>query len=79
MDTAAILGALRDDLLAGADLTTLRAHLVKFRDAGGTQEAMIGQLEALRRESDDGSALDDRILDLLDITTNFCRKSLCVW
>jgi hypothetical protein len=55
-------------------LVTLRAH----RDQGVTRAEVQKCLEALRLETDD-EAVEDRILEMLDYVTGFCRAEDRVW
>lgn len=61
------------------DLLRLRALLVSYRDAGGSQSELIARLERMRAAVAHEPLREDRVLDLLDFATGFCGPHLRLW
>lgn len=70
------------DLLAALDaragLLTLRAILLRYQASGVTAVQVAGLLQELRAATQD-EALEDTILDALDMVTGWCGPELRVW
>jgi hypothetical protein len=76
---------MRDKLLAaleaGADRVTLRQLLLEFAQAGGTSDDAVTMLTELRAlvANPASDALDDRVLELLDVATGWCSVDQRIW
>ncbi len=70
------------DLLAALDaragLLTLHAILLRYKASGVTAEQVESLLQELRGATRD-EALEDAILDALDMVTGWCAPQLRVW
>lgn len=70
------------DLLAALDaragLLTLHAILLRYKASGVTAEQVESLLQELRGATHD-EALEDAILDALDMVTGWCAPQLRVW
>jgi hypothetical protein len=62
-------------LVAGASLASLHAILVQFAKAGAQAEA----IEVLERIRDTEPEFEDRVLEILDFATGFCRPEHRIW
>ncbi len=51
--------------------------VVKYRDEGGSQEAAMLSIEALRSRL--AEADDDTLLELLDFVFGWCKPELQIW
>lgn len=56
-----------------------RDILLEFKKSGGTQEVAQKLLEELAFNLSDNETLQDRVYDLLDIVTGWCRPEIRVW
>lgn len=61
----------------GASLEEIVGILRKFRDQGTTAKAATEVLEAMRAGADERT--EDRLLEILDVVTGFCRPEYRVW
>lgn len=70
------------DLLAALDaragMLTLHAILLRYKASGVTAEQVESLLQELRGATHD-EALEDAILDALDMVTGWCAPHLRVW
>ena len=70
------------DLLAALDaragLLTLHAIMLRYKASGVTAEQVESLLQELRGATQD-EALEDAILDALDMVTGWCAPQLRVW
>ena len=70
------------DLLAALDaragLLTLHAIMLRYKASGVTAEQVESLLQELRGATHD-EALEDAILDALDMVTGWCAPQLRVW
>ncbi|NHQ89874.1 hypothetical protein [Janthinobacterium lividum] len=77
-----IIADIDRDLLAALDaragLLTLHAILLRYQASGVTAAQVASLLHELRPATQEG-ALDDVILDALDIVTGWCGPQLRVW
>ncbi|MED5596227.1 hypothetical protein [Janthinobacterium sp. P210006] len=77
-----IIAGIDRDLLAALDaragLLTLRAILLRYQASGVTAAQVAGLLQDLRAATQD-EALEDAILDALDMVTGWCGPELRVW
>lgn len=77
-----IIADIDKDLLAALDaragLLTLRAILLRYQASGVTAAQVAGLLQDLRAATQD-EALEDAILDALDMVTGWCGPELRVW
>ena len=77
-----IIADIDRELLAALDartgLLTLRAILQRYQ-ASGVTPAQVASLLHERRPATHEGALDDVILDALDIVTGWCGPQLRVW
>jgi hypothetical protein len=69
--------AVADGLARGASFDDLVALLIESRDAGLDQQAAYDAITTLRSTTDE--ALDDRVLELLDLVSGWCRPSARIW
>lgn len=73
---------MREDLLtalqAGAGYPELHQLLVAFAQAGGTSDQAVAILEDLRA-APAPDALEDLVLELLDVATGWCAVHERVW
>jgi len=69
---------LRAALDARAGLLTLHAILLRYKASGVTAEQVESLLQELRGATQD-EALEDAILDALDMVTGWCAPHLRVW
>ena len=60
-------------------LTEIRDMLIEYRNSGGQQQQaqIIG--ERLRTNFSKDEQLDDRVLEILDVVTGWCRTELKIW
>ena len=65
-------------LYARAGLLTLHAILLRYKASGVTAEQVESLLQELRGATHD-EALEDAILDALDMVTGWCAPQLRVW
>lgn len=63
---------------AAAELEELRDWLRRYRDDGVGADAMTRHLHDLRAVCTD-EATQDRLLELLDLATGFCRPQVRIW
>lgn len=74
--------ALIDELEAMIDprtpLSPVVATLRKYRGLGISRDEVVDALEAMRGRTTD-EAIEDRILEVLDIATGFCSREQDVW
>lgn len=73
---------LRAALESGAGLLTLRAILLRYKASGVMAAQVAGLLQEWRasmRDCAQGEALEDAVLDALDIVTGWCAPQLRVW
>ena len=63
---------------APAGLLTLHAILLRYKASGVTAEQVESLLQELRGATQD-EALEDVILDALDMVTGWCGPQLRVW
>lgn len=61
----------------GSDIISIREILVRYQESGFSAASLNKFLESMRVGADD--ALEDRILELMDIVSGFCSVSLKVW
>ena len=77
-----IIADIDRDLLAAldarADLLTLRPILLRYQASGVTAAQVAALLQELRPATQEG-ALEDVILDALDMVTGWCAPQLRVW
>lgn len=77
-----IIADIDRDLLAAldarADLLALRAMLLRYHASGVTSAQVAALLQELRAATQD-EALEDTILDALDMVTGWCGPELRVW
>ena len=77
-----IIADIDTDLLAalesGSGLLTLRAILLRYKASGVTAAHVAGLLHDMRAATQD-EALEDVILDALDMVTGWCGPALRVW
>jgi len=77
-----IIADIDRDLLAAldarADLLALRAMLLRDHASGVTSAQVAALLQELRAATQD-EALEDTILDALDMVTGWCAPQLQVW
>ena len=71
------LVALREAVERGAPLEEIVGILRMWRERGLTAEDASKALELLREGADE--QLEDRILEVMDIASGFCRPELRVW
>lgn len=69
---------LRAALDARAGLLTLHAIMLRYKASGVTAEQVASLLQELRGATHD-EALEDAILDALDMVTGWCAPHLRVW
>lgn len=65
-------------VLAGSSIQEVLLKLRTLKGQGVTRADVQECLESLRAESED-DAIDDRILEILDFVTGFCRVEDSVW
>lgn len=75
---AGIDSELRTALDARAGLLALRAILLRYKASGVTAAQVAGLLHDMRAATHD-EALEDVILDALDMVTGWCGLELRVW
>lgn len=75
---AGIDSELRTALDARAGLLALRAILLRYKASGVTAAQVAGLLHDMRAATQD-EALEDVILDALDMVTGWCGPELRVW
>ena len=75
---AGIDSELRSALDARAGLPALRAILLRYKASGVTAAQVAGLLHDMRAATRD-EALEDVILDALDMVTGWCGPALRVW
>lgn len=75
---AGIDSELRAALDARAGLLALRAILLRYQACGVTAAQVAGLLHDMRAATQD-EALEDVILDALDMVTGWCGPELRVW
>lgn len=75
---AGIDSELRTALDARAGLLALRAILLRYKASGVTAAQVAGLLHDMRTATHD-EALEDVILDALDMVTGWCGPELRVW
>lgn len=63
---------------AAAGLEELRGWLRRYRDDGVDAAAMTRHLQGLRAACADGPS-EDRLLELLDLSSGFCAPHLRIW
>lgn len=77
-----IIADIDSDLFAALDaragLLTLHAILLRYKASGVTAEQVESLLQELRGATQD-EALEDVILDALDMVTGWCGPQLRVW
>lgn len=77
-----IIADIDRDLLAALDaragLLALRAILLRYHASGVTAAQVAALLQELRAATQD-EALEDTILDALDMVTGWCAPQLRVW
>ena len=77
-----IIADIDSDLFAALDaragLLTLHAILLRYKASGVTAEQVESLLQELRGATHD-EALEDAILDALDMVTGWCAPQLRVW
>ncbi len=77
-----IIAGIDRDLLAALDaragLLALRAILLRYQVAGATAAQVAGLLHDMSAATQD-EALEDVILDALDMVTGWCGPQLRVW
>jgi hypothetical protein len=66
-----------DALRRAAPLEEIVDILRKYRDQGLTAKSAAETLEAMRSTFD--AQTEDRLLEVLDIVTGFCRPEIRVW
>ena len=59
------------------DLDLARAILIKYRERGFTSAQVSEYLQSLRHPTDE--AIDDRVLDVMDLVVGWCRSDLKLW
>jgi hypothetical protein len=69
---------LEAEILAGRPLNQIVETLRGFRDAGVSRDEVSQPLESLRARTTD-EATEDRILEVMDLVSGFCRADPTVW
>ena len=60
-------------------LPLIRNYFIELREQGFSSETVSGILEELRTHYKTDDVREDLILELLDISTNYCSAHLRVW
>lgn len=78
MTTERISGELEAAIAAGHSLRQIIAGLRDLQGAGVSRQEVQHALEALRDRVGDED-IEDRILEVMDIVSGFCRREDTVW
>ncbi|WP_144594407.1 hypothetical protein [Burkholderia sp. KBS0801] len=69
--------ALRDALEKNGELGLMRAIIVKYRDQGFGSDSVYALLDAMRNGA--AEECENKILELMDIVSGFCRPDMRGW
>jgi hypothetical protein len=69
---------LEAEILAGRPLNQIVETLRGFRDVGVSRDEVSQALESLRARTTDETT-EDRILEVMDLVSGFCRADPTVW
>ncbi|MBR8220257.1 hypothetical protein [Burkholderia ambifaria] len=69
--------ALRDALEKNGELGLMRAIIVKYRDQGFGSDSVCALLDAMRNGA--AEECENKIIELMDIVSGFCRPDMRVW
>jgi hypothetical protein len=64
---------------SGSQIVEFHNLLSEFRNSGGLREDAYNTLKDLRLNYSGDEAIDDKILEVMDIVSGFCSPSLKVW
>ena len=70
--------ALGEAILTGVPLQEILSTLRAYRQLGVTRPEVQATLEALRDRTRD-EAVEDRILEVMDVVSGFCSRDQSVW
>jgi anthranilate phosphoribosyltransferase len=69
---------LEDFLQGQSPLGEIVPLLKDYRSRGVTQDELLAMLEAMRRNAP-SEEREDRILEVMDVVSGFCRAEFAIW
>jgi hypothetical protein len=78
MTTERLSGELETAIMTGRSLRQIVAALRDLRGAGVSRQEVERALQGLRSRAPDEAA-EDRILEVMDVVSGFCRREDTVW
>lgn len=78
MTTSEMLAELQNQIVSGKPLSDLWEQLRRLRDANTSASQVVKFLQDILSQNDD-SAIEDRVMEVLDYVTGFCNVKYQIW